>query len=79
MQRNQNNKPVRGLRVEVGDNFNAALRKFKKKVDESGLLMDVLKRQHYEKPTTTRKRKKGAARARWLKQLRDQQLPKRNY
>ena len=78
MQRNYN-KPVKGLRVEVGDNFNAALRKFKKKVDESGLLMDVLSRQSYEKPTTTRKRKKGAARARWLKQLRDQQLPKRQY
>lgn len=78
MQRNQN-KPVKGLRVEVGDNFNAALRKFKKKVDESGLLMEVLKRQHFEKPTTERKRKKGAARARWLKQLRDQQLPKRQY
>lgn len=79
MQRNQNNKPVKGLRVEVGDNFNAALRKFKKKVDESGLLMDVLKRQHYEKPTTVRKRKKGAARARWLKQIRDQQLPPKLY
>lgn len=78
MQRNQN-KPSKGLRVEVGDNFNAALRKFKKKVDESGLLMEVLKRQQYEKPTTTRKRKKGAARARWLKHLRDQQLPPKHY
>ena len=78
MQRNQNNR-VKGLRVEVGENFNAALRKFKKKVDESGLLMEVLKRQHYEKPTTERKRKKGAAKARWRKQLRDQQLPPKNY
>jgi small subunit ribosomal protein S21 len=78
MQR-QPNKPVKGLRVEVGDNFNASLRKFKKKVDDSGLLMDVLKRQSYEKPTTTRKRKKGAARARWLKHLRNQQLPPKLY
>jgi small subunit ribosomal protein S21 len=78
MQR-QPNRPVKGLRVEVGDNFNASLRKFKKKVDDSGLLMDVLKRQSYEKPTTTRKRKKGAARARWLKHLRDQQLPPKLY
>ena len=78
MQR-QPNRPVKGLRVEVGDNFNAALRKFKKKVDDSGLLMDVLKRQSYEKPTTIRKRKKGAARARWLKHLRDQQLPPKLY
>lgn len=75
---NKHNK-IRGLSVEVGDNFNAALRKFKKKVDESGLLMEVLKRQTYEKPTTIRKRKKGAAKARWRKQLRDQQLPPKNY
>lgn len=76
MTRNLNNhKIVKGLTVEVGDNFNAALRKFKKKVDESGLLMEVIKRREYEKPTTERKRKKGAAKARWRKQLRAQQLP----
>lgn len=80
MTRNLNNhKQLKGLTVEVGDNFNAALRKFKKKVDESGLLMEILKRQHYEKPTTERKRKKGAAKARWRKQIRSQQLPPKNY
>jgi small subunit ribosomal protein S21 len=80
MTRNLNNrKLVKGLSVEVGDNFNSALRKFKKKVDESGLLMEVLKRQSYEKPTTERKRKKGAAKARWRKQLRSQQLPPKLY
>jgi small subunit ribosomal protein S21 len=73
------NRPVKGLRVEVGDNLNSSLRKFKKKVEDSGLLMDVLKRQFYEKPTTERKRKKGAAKARWRKQLRDQQLPPKLY
>jgi small subunit ribosomal protein S21 len=80
MTRHQNNhKLTKGLTVEVGDNFNAALRKFKKKVDESGLLMEVLKRQAYEKPTTERKRKAGAAKARWRKVLRSQQLPPKNY
>ena len=79
MQRNPNKSGAKGIRVEVGENFNAALRKFKKKVDDSGLLMDVLKRQAFEKPTTERKRKKGAARARWLKHLRDQQLPPKMY
>ena len=74
-----NNKLVRGLSVEVGENFNAALRKFKKKVDESGILMEVIKRQQYEKPTTVRKRKAGAAKARWRKQLRAQQLPPKLY
>jgi ribosomal protein S21 len=33
----------------------------------------------FEKPTTERKRKKGAARSRWLKQLRDQSLPKKMF
>jgi small subunit ribosomal protein S21 len=80
MAKNQNNhKLVRGLSVEVGENFNSALRKFKKKVDDSGLLMEVLKRQSYEKPTTERKRKKGAAKARLRKRLRDQSLPPKLY
>ena len=71
---------TRGLSVEVKDgNINIALRKFKKKVDESGKLIEVLERQHFEKPTTERKRKKGAARARWLKKLREQELPKKMY
>jgi len=73
MSRNQNNhhnNKLVGLSVEVGDNFNAALRKFKKKVDQSGILMEVLKKQYYEKPTTERKRKKAMARSRWLKKQR---------
>ena len=61
------------------DNVNVALRKFKKKVEESNKLIDVVKRQHFEKPTTERKRKKGAARARWLKKLREQELPKKQF
>jgi small subunit ribosomal protein S21 len=81
MSRNQpnNNKKRFGLSVEVGENFNAALRKFKKKVDESGKLQDVLAKQSYEKPTTERKRKKGAAKARWKRHLRDQTLPPKLY
>lgn len=76
----KHNNGGRGLYVEVKDgNVNVALRKFKKKVDESGLLVEVVKRQHFEKPTTERKRKKGAARARWLKKLREDSLPKKMY
>ena len=71
---------VRGLKVEVKDgNVNVALRKFKKKVDESGKLMDILAKQFYEKPTTKRKRKAGAAKARWNKKLREDTLPKKMY
>ena len=55
------------------------LRKFKKKIEESGVLIEYVERQTYEKPTTKRRRKKGAARARWLKKLRDKSLPKKSY
>jgi small subunit ribosomal protein S21 len=48
-------------------------------VDDSGKLEDVKAKMFYEKPTTERKRKKGAAKARWRKKLRDQQLPKKMY
>jgi small subunit ribosomal protein S21 len=76
MKRNNN----KGLSVEVrDDNVNVALRKFKKKVEDSGKLIDVVKRQHFEKPTAEKKRKKGAARARWLKKLREESLPKKMY
>lgn len=60
-------------------NVEKALRKFKKKVQESGLLDELRERMTYEKPTTKRKRKKGAARARLRKRIRDQELPKKLY
>ena len=69
---------VQGNKIICGDlPFNTALKKFKQKVDDSGLLEEVRGRMFYEKPTTEKKRKKGAARARWLKKLRSQELPKK--
>ena len=65
--------------VRDGENIEKALRKFKKKIQESGLLEGLRDKQTYEKPTTLRKRKKGAARARLRKQIRSQQLPKKMY
>ena len=60
-------------------NVEKALRKFKKKIQEDGLLEELRARETYEKPTTERKRKKGAAKARLRKQIRSQQLPKKLY
>jgi small subunit ribosomal protein S21 len=64
-------------RVIVGPDGNVekALRKFKKKILESGLLQEVRDRQSYVKPTTERKMAKSKAKSRWKKHLRDQQLP----
>jgi small subunit ribosomal protein S21 len=65
--------------LKENENINQALRRFKKKVEESGLLDTLRAKEFYEKPTTARKRAKGAAKARWRKKLRDQQLPKKMY
>jgi small subunit ribosomal protein S21 len=68
-----------GITVKENENINQALRRFKRKMDEAGTLDTVRAKEFYEKPTTERKRKKGAAKARWRKHLRDQQLPKKMY
>ena len=76
----KNNKAGFGNKVIVGDMpLNVALRKFKQKVEDSGVLETVRARMFFEKPTTERKRKKGAAQARWNKKLRDQSLPKKMF
>lgn len=59
------------------DNVEQALRKFKKKIQDSGLLQEVRDRREYVKPTITRKRKASAAKQRWRKRLESQQLPKK--
>ena len=85
MSNNNNNKQnklvsLSGTKVVVGDMpINTALRKFKQKVDDAGILETLRQKMFYEKPTSVRKRKKGAARARWLKKLRDQELPKKMF
>jgi small subunit ribosomal protein S21 len=70
-------KTYRRSVVVKDDQVERALRKFKKKIQDSGLLDELRSRQTYEKPTTERKRKKSAARARLRKRLREQQLPKK--
>jgi len=73
-------KPIYGNAVLVKDgNVEKALRKFKKKVAESGLLNELRERETYEKPTTARKRKKSAAKNRLRKQIASQTLPKKLY
>lgn len=72
--------PGRGLVIEVHDgNVEKALRKLKKKVAESGILQELREREHYEKPTTARKKAKNAAKRRWQKRLASEQLPKKLY
>ena len=63
--------------LKENENINSALRRFKRKVEESGVLDELRDREHYVKPTTRRKTAAGAAKARWNKKLRDNELPKK--
>jgi ribosomal protein S21 len=64
---------LNGRKVFVKDgNVDKALRKFKKKVSESGLLMDLQDRQTYTKPRVRKKVAKAMAKKRWKKQLAQQ-------
>ena len=64
----QKNAIISGLRVEVRNNdVNKALRKFKKKVAEDGILQDLRKREYFESKGTKRRLEKQAAIRRYKK------------
>ena len=47
--------------LSENENFERALRRFKKKCEKAGILSDLRKHKHYEKPSERRKRKMNAA------------------
>ncbi|MBI2865577.1 MAG: 30S ribosomal protein S21 [Chloroflexi bacterium] len=55
--------------VIVGDNenFESALRRFNKKIQQDGILAEARRREHYEKPSVRRKKKEAARRRKSLK------------
>lgn len=65
-----------GLSVTVrGDSpheFMKALRKFKRKVNESGIIQDFRDKQYYEKPSDKRRKAKKAAIRRQQRAMQDQ-------
>ena len=56
-----------GVNIREGESFDGALRRFKKQCEKAGILSEIRKREHYEKPSIKRKRKRIAARKRALK------------
>ena len=54
------------VEVKKDESFESALRRFKKKIEQEGILREVRDRKHYEKPSD-KKRKAEAARVRKLK------------
>ena len=58
------------VRVRESDSFENALKRFKKQCEKEGILSEVKKREHYEKPSVKRKNKAIAARKKALKKFR---------
>lgn len=52
------------VRVGKNETLEAALRRFKRSIQKAGVLAEVRKREHYEKPSVKRKKKSEAARKR---------------
>jgi small subunit ribosomal protein S21 len=53
-----------GVRVKEHESIESAIRRFKKQCEKAGILAELRKREHYEKPSVRRKKKTRAARKR---------------
>jgi len=72
--------PLMGSKVIVqNDNFEKALRTFKKKILESGKLIELKEKEFYEKPTTKRRKNKNQQIRRAQKKRESEALPKKMY
>ncbi len=58
------------IRIRDNEAFEQAFRRFKKACEKSGLLSEIKKREHFEKPSVRKKKKSIAARKRLLKKQR---------
>jgi small subunit ribosomal protein S21 len=61
------NNSMAGVRVKENEPIESAIRRFKKQCEKAGILQELKKREHYEKPSVRRKRKAIAARKRALR------------
>ena len=57
------------VKVRQDDPFDVILRRFRRSCEKAGVLAEVRKREHYEKPTTVRKRAAAAAVKRHAKKM----------
>ena len=55
------------IRLKENESLDSALRRFKRQCARNGVLAEVRKREHYEKPSVKRKKKSEAARQRKFK------------
>lgn len=58
-----------GIRVKEGEPFERALRRFTKTCEKAGIMSEIRKHQHFEKPSAKRKRKINAAKRKNQKRM----------
>lgn len=59
-----------GVRVRENESIESAIRRFKKLCEKAGILAELRKREHYEKPSVKKKKKAIAAKKRALRRVR---------
>jgi small subunit ribosomal protein S21 len=59
-----------GVRVRENESIESAIRRFKKLCEKAGILAELRKREHYEKPSVKRKKKAIAAKKRAMRRVR---------
>lgn len=57
------------IRIRDNEAFEQAFRRFKKACEKSGVLSEIKKREHFEKPSVRKKKKSMAARKRLIKKM----------
>lgn len=55
------------IKIKDNESLDSAIRRFKRQCAKSGVLTELRKREHYEKPSVKRKKKSEAARKRKFK------------
>lgn len=58
------------VKVKESDSFDSALKRFKRQCEREGILSEIRKREHYEKPSVKKKKKALAARKKNIKKMR---------
>lgn len=60
-----------GIKVRANESIESALKRFKRETSKAGLMAEIKKRKHYEKPSVIKKKKNDAAKRKRRKASRD--------
>ena len=61
-------------RKHKGESFESMMRRFKKTCEKSNIILEVKKREFYEKPSSVRKRTRDVAKKKEQKRQEDQRI-----